>query len=83
MNKESSKRIIIDVDAGTDDYLALLLLLHAEKNGNVKIEAICCSMGNTSLENVVKNVVRLLETVGRTDVSIKKVCNIHIFYCIV
>ncbi|XP_018577544.1 uncharacterized protein LOC108915879 [Anoplophora glabripennis] len=75
MNKNNSKRIIIDVDAGTDDYLALLLLLYGERNGKVKIEAICCSMGNTSLENVVKNVVRLLETVGRTDIPVYKGAN--------
>lgn len=70
MSGKNSKRVIIDVDVGTDDYLALLLLLYAEKNGEIKIEAIFCSMGNTSVENVVKNVIRLLEIVGRTDVSI-------------
>lgn len=73
MNERNSKKVIIDVDAGTDDYLALLLLLYAEKKGELNIEAIFCSMGNTSIENVAKNVVRLLEVVGRTDVSIKNV----------
>lgn len=63
-----AKRVIVDVDVGTDDYLALLILFHAEKSGLVKVEAICCANGNTSIDNVTKNVVRLLETIGRTDV---------------
>lgn len=62
-------RVIIDVDAGTDDVFALLVLLHAEKNGLVKIEAINCSMGNASLKDVTRNVVRVLEILNRTDVS--------------
>ncbi|KAG5896290.1 hypothetical protein JTB14_008846 [Gonioctena quinquepunctata] len=66
------RKIIVDVDAGTDDYMALLILLNADKNKELKIEAIVCSMGNTSLENVVINVVRLLEIVGRTDIPVYK-----------
>lgn len=68
MDKNSEKRVIIDLDMGSDDYLALLLLLHAEKLKEVKIEAITCCYGNTSVDNVVKNVIRLLEIEGRTDV---------------
>ncbi|XP_019871744.1 inosine-uridine preferring nucleoside hydrolase [Aethina tumida] len=67
-----AKRVIVDVDVGTDDYLALLILFHAEKSGLVKVEAICCANGNTSIDNVTKNVVRLLETIGRTDVPVYK-----------
>ena len=65
------KHVIVDVDVGSDDAMALLVLFYAERKGLIKIEAICCTMGNTSVENVCKNVVRLLETVGRTDVSSK------------
>ncbi|KAJ8966092.1 hypothetical protein NQ317_008767 [Molorchus minor] len=64
------KRVIVDVDVGVDDYLALLILLHAEKAGKLKIEAIVCSMGNTTVENVLKNVVRLLEIEKRTDIPV-------------
>lgn len=63
------KRVIVDVDLGTDDFLALLILLNAEKQGQIKIEAIVCTMGNTSIENVCINLMRLLETINRTDVS--------------
>lgn len=68
--KGQEKRVVIDLDMGSDDYLALLMLLHAEKENNVKIEGITCCAGNAGLEDVVKNVVRLLEIEKRTDVCI-------------
>ncbi|KAJ8955605.1 hypothetical protein NQ318_001435 [Aromia moschata] len=70
MEDLTTKRVVIDLDAGVDDYLALWILLNAEKLRKVKIEAIICSMGNTTVENVCKNVVRLLEIEGRTDIPI-------------
>lgn len=70
----ANRKVIVDVDAGVDDCLALLILLQAENQNEVKIEAIVCSTGNTSVENVCKNVVRLLEITNRTDVSIIVYC---------
>lgn len=67
--KSAIKRVLLDVDVGIDDYVAILLLLQAEKAGDIKIEGIICSMGNTSVDNVCKNVMRLLEVTKRTDVS--------------
>nr|XP_022909486.1 uncharacterized protein LOC111420674 [Onthophagus taurus] len=64
------KRIILDCDVGTDDALALLILLKADQEKLVKIEAICCSMGNTSIENVCINVMRLLQITKRTDIPV-------------
>lgn len=63
------KRVVANVDVGTDDALGLLLLLHADKIGTIKLEAILCSGGNTSVDFVIRNVVRLLEIAERTDVS--------------
>lgn len=63
------RRVIVDVDVGVDDFLALLLLLNAEKKQQIKIEAIICSMGNADVEDVCKNVVKLLEITKRIDVS--------------
>lgn len=63
------RRAILDVDVGVDDFLAVLILLNAEKKAEVKIEAIVCSVGNTTVENVCKNVVRLLELAKSTHVS--------------
>ncbi|KAF2899926.1 hypothetical protein ILUMI_06265 [Ignelater luminosus] len=68
----AKKRVIVDVDVGTDDALALLVLLHAEKNGLAKIEAINCSKGNASLKDVTRNVIRLLEILDRTDIPVYK-----------
>lgn len=63
------RRVIVDVDVGVDDFLAILLLLYAEKKQQIKIEAIICTMGNADVEDVCKNVVKLLEITRRTDVS--------------
>lgn len=76
---KSLRKVIIDVDVGVDDYFAILLLLNAEKHGNIKIEAIFCTAGNTSLNNVCKNVMRLLKTVNRLDVSIIQVFPYNFF----
>ncbi|CAH1961726.1 unnamed protein product [Acanthoscelides obtectus] len=65
-------RIVVDVDAGLDDYVALLIFLHADKLGDIKVEGIICTNGNTTRENVVRNVIRLLELVGRTDIPVYK-----------
>lgn len=48
---------------------ALQMMLKAEKEmNNVKILAITTAMGNTSLENVIKNTYRILDGLNRTDV---------------
>lgn len=70
MSTSNVKRIIFDCDLGTDDAVALYLLLLAEREGKVKIEMIVCSRGNASLYHVSRNVVRMLEYANRTDVSI-------------
>lgn len=64
------KRIIVDVDIGIDDAYALLILLHAEKLKKIKIEAITLSFGNSTIENVSKNLIRFLNLLNRTDVRI-------------
>jgi inosine-uridine nucleoside N-ribohydrolase len=66
----AATRVILDVDVGTDDYMAMLVLLEADRLRQVKIEAVVCSMGNTTIDNVCVNVVRLLELVGRTDIPV-------------
>lgn len=63
------KSVILDVDVGTDDAWAILLLLNNEKRANYKIKAITCVYGNSSVKNIGKNVLRVLETVDRLDVS--------------
>lgn len=63
------KPILIDTDAGTDDALALFILLkaHQSPDNPIKIVGITTVNGNTSLDNVLKNVTRVLLTVGEID----------------
>lgn len=79
----STQRVILDVDVGTDDAIALLLFLFAETVGLVKLEAITCTHGNTAIDNVATNVLRLLEAAQRTDVSkvLRKARYSTILYC--
>jgi len=53
---------LIDCDAGVDDCAALLI---AFANKTINIVAITCVFGNTTLDNVVKNVTKILEVVDR------------------
>lgn len=63
--------VIIDVDCGVDDAWSILILIRAEMEfKKFKILAITCVNGNTDVDNTVQNTLRLLETVGRTDVSL-------------
>lgn len=64
----AKRRIVIDFDVGTDDAIALMMFLHADQIGSIKIEALICSYGNTEREHVVENTVRLLELANRTNV---------------
>lgn len=69
MKNESPMKVIVDVDAGVDDAMALLLLLSADGRKDIEILGITCSHGNTHVNNVCVNVLRLLKAVGRSDVS--------------
>lgn len=62
--------VILDTDVGTDDAWALLMLLKAEPKHNLKLLAVTCTGGNTTLDNVAKNTIRVLEHAKRTDVII-------------
>lgn len=61
--------IIFDEDMGTDDAWALFLLIKAQETHNIKLLAVTCVAGNTSLEFVAINTMRILEFFKRTDVS--------------
>ncbi|XP_050099802.1 uncharacterized protein LOC126580015 [Anopheles aquasalis] len=64
------RKVIIDLDAGTDDAWALLMLLRAEKRYNLQVIAITCVHGNTDVDNVTSNVLRILTAIDRTDVPV-------------
>ena len=62
-----SNLIIIDNDCGIDDAWALNFLLNLDKN--IKILAITCVKGNTTVDNVYKNNIYFLNTAGRSEVK--------------
>lgn len=66
------KKIIVDCDAGSDDAVALVLLIEAHKRNKIKLMAITCVAGNTTVNNVVKNVFRTLETCDTFDIPVYK-----------
>lgn len=76
--------VIIDVDCGVDDAWSILMLIRAEMEfKNLKILAITCVNGNTSVDNAVQNTLRLLEAVGRSDVRLliqEKRTIVYMFY---
>lgn len=66
---QTPKYIILDTDMGTDDMWALVMLLKAEKYfSNIKLLAITCVHGNTSMENVLINTFAVLDMMERPDV---------------
>ena len=55
------KPIIMDVDTGVDDTLALLLVAAAE---NLDLKAITTVFGNCSLETTTENTLKICELLG-------------------
>lgn len=79
---EKTRKIIVDVDAGIDDTWALLFLLKAMDSQLCDIKAITCVHGNTRLENVVRNVLRILKTMGKEkEIPVYKGCAEPLLIC--
>ena len=71
--KLETGKLIIDTDAGVDDAVALFLALGYEaKQSKTSIQtvAITCVFGNTNVDNVAVNVLKVLKTAKRLDVGI-------------
>ncbi|TWW64214.1 inosine-uridine preferring nucleoside hydrolase-like isoform X2 [Takifugu flavidus] len=66
------KKLIIDVDIGVDDAQALMMAL---SDPDVQILGITCCFGNTPLENVLKNTLRVLKVCNRLDIPVYKGCS--------
>ncbi|WP_026535470.1 nucleoside hydrolase [Arthrobacter sp. H14] len=60
-------RLLLDVDTGIDDAVALLYLLSVP---DVRIEGITCTAGNVSAAQVAENTVGLLELAGVSGVEV-------------
>ncbi|XP_062390094.1 inosine-uridine preferring nucleoside hydrolase isoform X1 [Sardina pilchardus] len=62
-----TKKLLIDVDCGVDDAQAIMIALAAP---NVQVLGITCTHGNTVVDNVCKNVLRVLQVCGRLDIPV-------------
>lgn len=60
------KKLLLDVDCGVDDAQAIMMALAAP---NVQILGITCVHGNTSVENVCKNALRVLQACSHLEVG--------------
>ncbi len=60
--------LIIDTDCGVDDAVAIIMAL----NSNVQIGCISTVSGNVGVEQVTKNVVRLLGFLGHSNIPVYK-----------
>jgi pyrimidine-specific ribonucleoside hydrolase len=61
--------VILDVDTGVDDACALLL---AALHPGVELRAVTCVGGNTGVDDVVLNTLKVLDICGRTDVPVAR-----------
>lgn len=61
------KRIIIDTDAGIDDGQAIVMALNSDDL--VEVVAITTCHGNVDVDQVTRNVQRILKVTGRYEVS--------------
>ncbi|XP_054479558.1 inosine-uridine preferring nucleoside hydrolase-like [Anoplopoma fimbria] len=66
------KKLILDVDTGVDDAQAIMVAL---ADPNVEILGITCCHGNTPLENVLKNTLRVLKVCNRLDIPVYRGCS--------
>lgn len=64
---DRSTRLIVDVDTGIDDALALLYLVASPE---AEIVAALCTAGNVPVEQVTTNTLSWLEVCGRPDIEV-------------
>ncbi|TRY56449.1 hypothetical protein DNTS_032916 [Danionella cerebrum] len=63
----SMRKLFVDVDCGVDDAQALMMALAVP---SVQILGISCVQGNTSVDNVCKNVLRVLKVCNRLEIPV-------------
>lgn len=63
------KPVLLDVDPGTDDALAILLALSSPE---LKVEAITVVAGNVDVDTGLRNALQLLELMGRSDIPVAR-----------
>ena len=61
--------VLVDMDPGTDDALALMMLLNSQA---VEVVGITTAGGNARLADTTRNALRLLEYMGRPDIPVAR-----------
>ncbi|XP_037542474.1 inosine-uridine preferring nucleoside hydrolase-like [Nematolebias whitei] len=64
-----SKKLLVDVDCGVDDAQAIMLALAAP---SVQLLGVTCVHGNTAVENVCKNTLRVLQACNKLEIPVFK-----------
>ena len=59
--------VILDIDPGVDDALALLMAVHSPE---LEIIGLTTMSGNVTLDQTTENALKVLELVGRTDIPV-------------
>jgi len=62
-------RMILDVDTGIDDAMAIL---YALRRPGIRLEALTTTFGNTDVDTATENTLRILELAGREDVPVAR-----------
>ena len=65
-------RVIIDVDTGTDDAIALIIAVNSPE---LEIAGITTVGGNASLTDTTRNTLRLMSYLGRADIPVSRGAN--------
>lgn len=66
---ETALPVIVDTDGGVDDATALWWTLESPR---LEVVAITCVHGNVSMEQTFRNVAKLLDAAGRTDIPVAR-----------
>uniref|UniRef100_H3D8E2 Si:ch211-201h21.5 n=1 Tax=Tetraodon nigroviridis TaxID=99883 RepID=H3D8E2_TETNG len=67
----AKKLVVVDTDCGIDDAQAILMALAAP---NVEVLAVTCVFGNTVVENVCQNVLKVLSVCEREGIPVFRGC---------
>lgn len=65
------EKVILDVDTGTDDAIAIMTALLSEE---LEVVGICSVNGNRGIEFTTENTLRVVEYMGAGDVPVYKGC---------
>ncbi|WP_127753121.1 nucleoside hydrolase [Devosia sp. 1566] len=68
----STCRMILDVDTGIDDAMAVVFALN---HPGIQLEALTTTYGNIDVASATRNTLQLLEAAGRTDIPVAAGCS--------